>query len=118
MKILGTCVGVELVRRGNKDEHVCIQFLTEDDDTWHKSDFSISSFWIDDLLTVINSTKNMLDSLPDDPSGYGKVFTLWTGKPISKELELRQRWDKEVSILNLRFAKELAKIKAKQKREK
>ncbi|KKN26951.1 hypothetical protein LCGC14_0869470 [marine sediment metagenome] len=74
MKILGECLGIELVKRSDDDEHICIQLLIEDDGNWFNLGNSFSSFWIEDLVDVIKGTSVHLRSMPDDPSGFGKIF--------------------------------------------
>ena len=74
MKILGECLGVELIERLNKDGHVMIQLLVEDDGIWHELGTPFSSFWIKDLVNVIEATSTHLRNMPDDPSGFGKIF--------------------------------------------
>lgn len=70
----GVVIGVDLVQRGPNDKHVCIQIMTEDDGYWRASDVKLSSSWIDHLLDVLHQAKGELEKLPDDPTGYGKVF--------------------------------------------
>lgn len=43
----GSCFGVKLVRRGEKDPHVCIQLLGEDDEYWFNIGNGFSSHWFD-----------------------------------------------------------------------
>lgn len=62
MKILGGQFGVEIVPRGRDDDHACIQILSEDDDNWFESGSSFSSFWLDDLIKVLQSAKTELQT--------------------------------------------------------
>lgn len=58
---LGDCCGVRFIRRGEKDNHILIQLLTEDDENWIVSDYDISSYWIDDLIDVLTCSKKRLE---------------------------------------------------------
>ena len=54
IKFLGSCKGVELIRRGENDNHICFDILTEDDGNWFSSKEPSSSFWIKDLIEQLN----------------------------------------------------------------
>ena len=83
IKILGKCLGVEFVARGEhsvseyvgkeKDKHIVIQLLVEDDGIWHKVGNGFSSFWLDDLIEVLNKARKILDTMPED-NGVGHKF--------------------------------------------
>ncbi len=72
MKILGEQFGVEFIDRG--DGHIMIQLLSEDDEHWHNIGTSFSSFWIYDLIEVLDNAKTYLETKPKDPSGFGRIF--------------------------------------------
>ena len=74
IKILGEQFGVEFLARGENDKHIVVQLLSEDDEIWHKMGNPFSSFWIDDLIAVINQAKIYLEGKPKDPSGFGRKF--------------------------------------------
>lgn len=73
MKILGNCFGVEIRARGPGDDHAVLAFLVEDDGTWHEQ-MSISSFWFEEVFSVLSQVRDMLQKLKPDPSGYGKTL--------------------------------------------
>ena len=58
----GRCKGVELIKRGINDNHICINILTEDDGNWFvsKSEIGFSSSWIDELIEQLQTLKNIL----------------------------------------------------------
>lgn len=71
ISIEGECVGVDFIPRGKKDNHVCLDIYIEDDETWFKK-MTLSSYWIDDFIKVLQQTKEKLQSDFDkDPSGFG-----------------------------------------------
>jgi hypothetical protein len=49
---LGRCMGVRLKARGAGDPHITFTLLVEDDGTWHEKN-TISSFWIEELIGVL-----------------------------------------------------------------
>ena len=74
-RILGEQFGVEFKQRGHKDNHICIQLLNEDDENWFDKGKSFSSYWIDDLIQVLNLAKAELESkAKKDKKGWGYVF--------------------------------------------
>jgi hypothetical protein len=77
MKILGKQFGVKFEGRGVDDKHILVRLLTEDDETWHETGVCCSSFWIDDLIEVLQQTKSYLNAQePDicDGRQYGWKF--------------------------------------------
>jgi hypothetical protein len=63
---LGKCHGVILTHRGKSDPHVCVQIITEDDDNWFISDNSFSSFWLPDLMSILEEAFDWIDKNCDD----------------------------------------------------
>jgi hypothetical protein len=70
----GNCKGVRLVPRGEKDSHICIQILTEDDDTWFPSPDAFSSYWIDDLIQQLKEARNYMKTYYKKDGAYGYKF--------------------------------------------
>lgn len=73
----GQCKGVILTKRGEHDEHICIQILTEDDENWFASANAFSSGWIDELIEQLQQAKKYLETQePDLHEGrqYGWKF--------------------------------------------
>jgi len=68
--------GIRFVPRGPKDNHVCLQILSEDDGHWHQSmGQSFSSFWLDDLIRALQEAKLKLDTKAVFQSdGFGWKF--------------------------------------------
>lgn len=58
--VLGECVGVRFSERDD-DNHIVLKFMIEDSWEWDEEKFSVSSYWIDDLIDVCNRTKAKLD---------------------------------------------------------
>lgn len=51
--------GVKLIKRGLTDPHVLCILLSEDDERWYeKTDFS--SYWLDDLISVLHNIQFLL----------------------------------------------------------
>jgi hypothetical protein len=74
-EVHGGCVGIKFEQRGKEDKHICIRLQVEDDEIWHDKDFSISSFWLDDLIKVATEAKKILESTAiKDQSGFGYCF--------------------------------------------
>ncbi len=68
-------MGVRFLKRGIKDEHVIVKILSEDDEYWSETDVSMSSYWIDDLISALQSAKDVLNrEAKPDPSGFGWQF--------------------------------------------
>ena len=73
--ILGDCLGIALLPRGNNDNHICLQLIGEDDGNWSVTTNSFSSFWVEDLQRVVNHAIDWLENNAEkDPSGYGYIF--------------------------------------------
>jgi len=68
---IGKCHGVILTQRGKKDPHVCVQIITEDDDNWFISDNSFSSFWLPDLMSILEEAFDWIDkNCVEDDCGW------------------------------------------------
>lgn len=68
---LGKCHGVILTHRGEDDPHVCVQIITEDDENWFVSDNSFSSFWLPDLMSVLQEAQDWMNQNCDmDDCGW------------------------------------------------
>jgi hypothetical protein len=67
MEFRGDCIGVKLEPRGHDDNHIMVRLLIEDDEHWRETNFSVSSYWIDDTLEVLNRVKKHMvqKQLPD-----------------------------------------------------
>lgn len=75
MKILGEQAGVKLIPRGKDDNHILIQLLAEDDENWHETDYIFSSYWLDDLIKVLELTKTHLNNNTNKSQcGFGNEF--------------------------------------------
>lgn len=73
MKTLNNQFGTVLKHRHKEkgDMHILIQLLSEDDEVWFNVGNAFSSYWIDDLIEVLQSTKKILDSkFQKDMWGY------------------------------------------------
>ncbi len=70
---LGDCLGVALRPRGRDDNHIMINVLMEDDETWFiGGSVDCSSYWIDDLIEQVNKANEWMkeNALPDTyPNG-------------------------------------------------
>ncbi len=59
---LGKCHGVILTKRGGDDDpHVCVQIITEDDETWFISDSDFSSFWLPEFMSILQEAQDWMD---------------------------------------------------------
>lgn len=53
--------GIDFVERGQNDKHVCITLFDEDDGYfWEISNFS--SFWLDDMIDLLQRAKSELET--------------------------------------------------------
>lgn len=69
---LGECVGVRLVTRGPIDNHICFEILVEDDGMWGKSSSFASSYWIPELMEVMQEVYSYLQNEQvRDQTGFG-----------------------------------------------
>ena len=71
---LGKCHGVILTHRGKDDPHVCAQIITEDDETWFISDTDFSSFWLPELISVLQEARNWMATNCDPDGTHGWKF--------------------------------------------
>lgn len=75
MEVKGTQFAAELVPRGQDDDHVCIQLKGKDDENGFEIGNPFSSFWLDDLIQVLQNAKAVLKSrCAEDPEGWGYKF--------------------------------------------
>ena len=58
---LGKCHGVILTHRGEDDPHVCVQIITEDDETWFISDSDFSSHWLPELMSILQEAQDWME---------------------------------------------------------
>lgn len=58
-KFLDKQFGLEFVDRG--DGHILIQLLSEDDEIWHKHGETFSTYWLPELIRVLQHAQNTLD---------------------------------------------------------
>lgn len=73
--VLGACLGIRFVERGEEDNHILLKFLVEDDENWHEKELKISSYWLDDLIDVCERAKKRLkQEAIEDPNGWGYSF--------------------------------------------
>lgn len=61
-ELKGKQFGVRLVQRASKDEHICIQLLSEDDENWFEVGNSFSAYWLDDLISILQNAKTILEA--------------------------------------------------------
>jgi hypothetical protein len=78
-ELRGVQSGVRLEARasGVLDKHIIVQLLGEDDGNWFKVGNGISSFWLDDLIEVLQKAKSIVEAQePDMFNGfqYGYKF--------------------------------------------
>lgn len=74
----GDCKGVAITKRGNTDNHLCFNIITEDDEQWFGSQSeSSSSSWIDELIEQLIRARDFLKSQdPDMHNGKQYGYTL------------------------------------------
>lgn len=60
-QILLTQFGVRFQTRGENDSHILIQIMSEDDENWYEHGNSFSSFWLDELISVLTIAKENLE---------------------------------------------------------
>lgn len=70
MGFWGNCHAVRLVYRGQKDNHICFEILTEDDGNWFVSKNCTSSFWLPELINILSAADNwMKENAKPDMNG-------------------------------------------------
>jgi hypothetical protein len=77
MYIKGLQFGVKVERRSEDDPHVHLQVLKKDDMNWGDVGDPFSNFWLADLISVLQQTKNLLEQstlFEKDPQGYGVQY--------------------------------------------
>ena len=74
IEIKGAQFGTRIEQRGPDDSHACIHLLSEDDGFWHEKAM-FSSFWLDDLIYVLEDTRKRLHtSKKFEKEEYGYRF--------------------------------------------
>lgn len=73
-QFLGGCAGVKLYTYpthppNEAGDHVGFKLLIEDDGTWHEKDFSMSVFWMEDLIEELDKARAYLKTLNLDKWG-------------------------------------------------
>ncbi len=66
--------GVKIIPRGPNDEHVVIQIITEDDENWFDHGNSFSSYWIDDLIDVLQETRRYIQHFTEADIVNGRQY--------------------------------------------
>lgn len=64
----GDCMGVRLVKRDPNDNHICVQYLVEDDESWYVShNCGYSTAWCDEAALVMKKAMKWMKSncVPD-----------------------------------------------------
>ena len=59
--ICGNIAGVAIIDNPNLASSLLLVQLTEDDETWHKTSGSHSSFWLYDIISVYQETEKWLN---------------------------------------------------------
>jgi len=59
---LSECVGIALTRRAPNDKHICMVLLSEDDGHWFVSSCIGSSYWMDDLIELLQYVKKWMEA--------------------------------------------------------
>jgi hypothetical protein len=63
--------GVRFTARGENDPHLLVTVLLEDDEHWHEK-MTFSSFWLNDLISVLEAARARLERAADkNPQGWG-----------------------------------------------
>jgi len=64
---LGECLGVGLQKRGPQDDHVTVFILVEDDGSWFISGNGFSSFWLPELIPLLQEANTWMkrNCVPD-----------------------------------------------------
>lgn len=75
-EIKGKQFGVRFEPRGDgaNDNHICIQILTEDDENWFEAGNSFSSYWLEDLITVLQTANDAMKQNAKKDGKYGYKF--------------------------------------------
>ena len=75
---IGRCHAVVLTERHAGDRHVCVNFLTEDDEYWFEGANGFSSSWMEEFVKLLQDANDWMKlyCLPDMHSGrqYGWLF--------------------------------------------
>lgn len=66
-----TVFGIRFDKRGENDRHVVLRLLGEDDGNWFDRDVYFSSFWLDELIRVLEQAKrDMQEGCESEQWGY------------------------------------------------
>lgn len=65
MNFRGDCMGVRLEKRDDKDKHIVVVLETEDDEQWFEKT-SFSSYWLDELIEVLQAASSFCKSQEPD----------------------------------------------------
>ena len=57
MEIKGAQFGVRLEKNSAKADDIFVQLLSEDDDNWFDVGNGFSSYWLNDLITVLEAAR-------------------------------------------------------------
>lgn len=72
---LGGCIGMVLIPRGAKDDHILMKFLVEDDEYWYlSSNQGISSSWLKEYLAVLKAAEKWLKENCDPDLYDGRQY--------------------------------------------
>lgn len=75
-KFHGSCMGVDLEPRGDKDPHIMFTLCVEDDELWHRK-MSVSSSWLPELIRALQEAQAFCETqAPSMSNGrqYGWEF--------------------------------------------
>jgi hypothetical protein len=71
----GKCHAIALDHRGLEDKHVVMQILSEDDGNWFIGKRDFSSYWCDELISLLHEAKDWMNkNCIADEEGYGWSF--------------------------------------------
>ena len=75
--VLKRCIGIRFKQRRGDDPHVLVCLMIGDDGQWIEKDYSIDSYWLDELIVVATEAKKRLEqeAVPNS-DGFGFRFNL------------------------------------------
>jgi hypothetical protein len=71
--VIGKQFAITIERRQAGDSHLCFQLWTEDDENWSRVDM-FSSAWVDDLIDVLQTSKQWCEKHAKPDKIGRKVF--------------------------------------------
>lgn len=72
---VGACHAIALNTRGEKDDHVCVSILTEDDTNWFISKHDeFSSYWTEPLLHLLTEATEWMKKHCEPDMKDGKQY--------------------------------------------